>query len=159
MLYGSCLGTVPIVSAPELLPVLMGDHWIPGLTLDTTFGNRYCSFIVCSFSNDTISDIIYWNKREKKNRYLVIYEKLKLIICFHVKIIFLLAFTHLILQSTVYLSTHMPVFFFFFKYWSLSDSQKILEMFPMYLIEQNSMSEDLSILLINEVRATLSNKW
>lgn len=114
MLYGSCLGTVPIVSAPELLPVLMGDHWIPGLTLDTTFGNRYCSFIVCSFSNDTISDIIYWNKREKKNRYLVIYEKLKLIICFHVKIIFLLAFTHLILQSTVYLSTHMPVFFFFF---------------------------------------------
>ena len=47
------------------LPVLMGYHGIPGLAFDATLSDRYCSLVATSFTNDAVSNIVYYKKAEK----------------------------------------------------------------------------------------------
>lgn len=41
------------------LPVLVGDHGTPRLTLDAALGDGYCPLVAASFANDAVSNIVY----------------------------------------------------------------------------------------------------
>lgn len=48
------------------LPVLVGDHGTPRLTLDAALGDGYCPLVAASFANDAVSNIVYGLTREER---------------------------------------------------------------------------------------------
>lgn len=47
------------------LPVFMWYHGIPGLALDATLGDRHCSLVATSFTNDAVPNVVYWRSKGK----------------------------------------------------------------------------------------------
>lgn len=69
------------------LPVFVWYHGIPGLAFDATLSDRYRSLVATSFTNDAVSNVVYWRKQKtekKENKNVItvcniccIYEKEK----------------------------------------------------------------------------------